>query len=410
MFKFFATDNWYKKWAKKEEEYENKTVSEEPPAEEDDSGSTYKVPYTTILNVTPHNNADRLAVFWVYGFQVIAPKDKFQIGDKVIYIPIDSILPQWLEDRLFPAEAKIKLTKHRVRQIRIRKLASQGMLISLDEVQDKVGTPELEADLKTILGVKKYQPPAPKIQGPAGPKNRNKKHEHPLFHKYNGLDNIKWFPDLFKEGETEVVIQEKLHGTNARASKLPFIANTWLKKLKKLFGLAPKVEKCYGSNNVDISAASTYKGFYGDDVYGKCFDSIDVFNKLLLGEIVYGEIVGPGIQKNYEYGLKEHHFVVFDVKVLQPDGKTFKWLTPDEVAKFCEQRGFEHVPVLYKGKYYRNTAFSFTQGKSAYAPVQKVREGVVIKDAVEYDFGGNKRALKWVSEEYLDDSSNTDFH
>lgn len=428
MFKFFATDRWYKKSAKAEENYDAAAGSVEiavasiagsgalagacaavsPQPEED--GSTYKVPYTTIVNITPHNGADRLEVAWVYGFQVIVGKGNFKVGDKVIYVPIDSILPQWLEDKLFPPDSKIKLNKHRVRQIKIRKLASQGMLIDPADVASKVN-PEyltLEQDLKSILGITKYEPPAPSFQGPTGPKNRNKKHEHPLFHKYNGLDNIKWFPDLFKEGE-EVCIQEKLHGTNARVSKLPFIANTWLKKLKRLFGLAPKLERCYGSNNVDISAATSYKGFYGEDIYGKCFNDLDVFNKIMLGEIVYGEIVGPGIQKNYEYGLKEHHFVVFDVKTLQPDGK-FKWMTPSEVAEYCEQRGFEHVPVLYKGPYNRELTYELSKGPSKYDAKTKVREGAVIKAAKEYDVGGNKKALKWVSEDYLADDKNTDFH
>ncbi len=404
---------WPASWFQKKEEKvaENTAETSAPAAENADEGSTFRVPYTRILNITPHNNADKLEICWVYGFQVVAQKGKFQVGDKVVYVPIDSILPQWLEDRLFPADAKIKLTKHRVRQIRIRKFASQGMLVSLSDVQDEVGQPYDEMDLKKMLGISKYEPP---VQGPSSTlglgRNRNKKHEHPLFHKYNGLDNIKWFPDLFKEGETEVVIQEKLHGTNARASKLPFIANTWRKKLKKIFGLAPKEELCYGSNNVDISAATAYKGFYGEDVYGKTFDSCKVFEKLKLGEIVFGEIIGPGIQKNYDYGLGDHRFVVFDVKVLQPDGKSFKWLTPREVALYTIERGFEHVPCLYKGMYYRELAFSFTKGPSVYCPKQKVREGVVIKDANAYDFGGNKRALKWVSEDYLDDTSNTDNH
>lgn len=392
----------------------SEVVETAPTETEEDTGTTYKVPYTKILNITPHNNADRLEICWVYGFQVITQKGKYQIGDKVIYVPIDSILPQWLEDRLFPADSKIKLTKHRVRQIRIRKLASQGMLIDPVDLKDELHYFDkellLESDLKYILKITKYEPPA---RGPAqtvgAGRNRNKKHEHPLFHQYNGVDNIKWFPDLFTEGETEVVIQEKLHGTNARASVLPYMATTLTKRLKKFFGLAPKVEKCYGSNKVDISAASSYKGFYGEDIYGKCFHAMDIFSKIKLGEIVYGEIIGPGIQTNYDYGLTEHRFVVFDVKVLQPDNK-FKWLSPYEVEAFCNERGLEYVPVIYKGKYYRALTESFTLGASVYCPQQKVREGVVIKDSIGYDFGGNKRALKWVSEVYLDDKSNSDFH
>jgi RNA ligase (TIGR02306 family) len=382
-----------------------------PRTEPVDDGSTYKVPFTTIVDITAHDKSDFLEFAWVYGFQVIVKKDSYKVGDQVIYVPIDSLLPKWLEDHLFPEGSKIKLHNHRVRQIKIRGYASQGMLISPSDVASKIDPVWLvpEQDLKNTLEITKYEPSQPGFAQTQGKgKNRNKKHEHPLFHKYNGLDNIKWFPTLFKEGD-EVVIECKLHGTNARASKLPFIANTFIKKLKKFFGLAPKVEKCYGSNNVDISAATNFKGYYGDDIYGKCFNSLDVFNKLVVGEIVYGEIIGPGIQKNYDYSLKEHHFVVFDVKTLQPDGK-FKWMNPEEVKAFCDQRGFEFVPILYKGPYNKELAYSLTKGPSVYDPKTKVREGIVIKAANNYDVDGNKKALKWVSETYLDDKNNTDFH
>lgn len=399
MFKYFA--NLFSK-----PKTEEPVVA--PPST--DGGPVYKVPITTIVSVEPHNNAHSLSVATVYGFQVVVQKDKYKVGDQVVYIPIDSLLPQWLEDKLFPPDSKIKLHHHRVRQIKIRGLASQGMLIDMSDVKDKLNKKVgVESDVSSLLEVTKYEPPQPGFahtQGKA--KNRNKKHEHPLFHKYNGVDNIKWFPTLFKDSE-EVVVQEKLHGTNARASNLPFVANTWRKKLKKLFFMAPKFEQCYGSNNVDISAATDYKGFYGEDIYGKCFADLDIFEKLALGEIVYGEIVGPSIQKGYDYGLKEHKFVVFDVKVLQPDGK-FKWLNPSEVATFCEETELTYVPVLYKGPYDKDVIYGLTKGPSAFCPTQKVREGVVVKSSRSYDRDGNKRALKWVSEDYLADKNNTDFH
>lgn len=422
MFKWKATDKWYKWALEQEKDTPEVTVAAaesfdalvEPIAGDvtahADSGSTYKVPFTTIVDITAHDKSDFLEFAWVYGFQVIVKKGSYKVGDKVIYVPIDSLLPQWLEDTLFPADAKIKLHHHRVRQIKIRGYASQGMLINPNDVASKVNPSylKLEQDLAAILGITKYEPPQPGFAQTMGKgRNRNKKQDHPLFHKYNGLDNIKWFPSLFKEGE-EVVIQEKLHGTNARASVLPFMANTFIKKVKKLFRLAPASEKCYGSNNVDISAAKDYKGFYGEDIYGKCFSAMDVFSKIRLGEIFFGEIVGPGIQKNYDYGLKEHRFVVFDAKVLQPDNK-FRWLNPEEVEALCKERGFDYVPILYKGPYNRELTYGLTKGPSQYGK-QKVREGAVIKAKENYNIEGNKKALKWVSEEYLNDESNTDFH
>lgn len=373
-----------------------------------EDGSGYKVPYTQILEIKPHEKADRLEIAVVYGFQVVVKKGQYKVGDGVVYIPIDSILPQWLEDRLFPADAKIKLHHHRVRQIRIRGLASQGMLIDLADLPE-LKKPVLETDYALRLEVTKYEPPASGPSSTMGKdKQRNRKHEHPLFHKYNGLNNIKWFPTFFSPGEL-VVIQEKLHGTNARASLLPYRTDTLWRKLVKFLGFAPKVEQCYGSNNVQKAVGRDNKHFYEADVWGNCFKALDVFSKLKIGETVYGEIVGPGIQNNYDYSLKEHKFVLFDVKVLQPDGKQ-KWLCPDEVQAFAKERGFEYVTVLYAGPFNHEHAYSLTKGRSVFDPNQKVREGIVIKALENYDNEGNKKALKWVSEDYLDDKSNSDFH
>lgn len=378
----------------------------------EDSGSGYKVPYTKILDIQPHPNPAvlRLEIATVYGFQVVVGKGKFKVGDQVIYIPIDSVISPELEEKLIGPNAKIKLNKRRIRQINIQKMASQGMIVHPDEVRSLVNPDKFtdEQDLRSILNIRKYEPPVKQIQGPTTGKSRNRRNPHPDFHKYNGLGNIKWFPLLFKEGDM-VVIQEKLHGTNARASVLPFRATSLWKRVQLFLGIAPKYENCYGSNNVDISNASTYKGFYGEDVYGAVFKKIDVFSKLKLGETVFGEIVGPGIQKGYSYGLKEHQFVLFDVKVMEADGKQ-KWLSPKEVKSFAIERGFQLVPVVYEGPFNKEKAYSLTTGPSVFCPAEPVREGIVIKAAENYSIEGNKQAVKWVSEVYLADDTNTDDH
>lgn len=380
-------------------------------------GSLFKVPLTKVLKVEKHPNADKLSVYTVYGFQVIGGLNQYQVGDLVLYVPIDSILPNYLEEALFPTGSKIKLNGGRVRQIKIRGLASQGMLIGIPflkniHVAGKNGSyPELEKDYAEVLEIKKYEPP---VKGPAmtaskNPGGRNRTYENKLFHKYNGVTALKWVPTIF-DGE-EVVIQEKLHGTNARAGIVPYEANNFLKKLLKFFKLAPQYEKCYGSNNVEISAKlkARRNNYYAEDIYGNTFKATNVFSKLQPGEIAYGEIIGPNIQANYNYGLTEHKFVLFDVKVLQPDGK-YKWLMPCEVELFAKARGFEFVPVLYKGIWDKDVAYKLTFGPSVYCPQQKVREGVVIKSRYNYDCEGNKRAYKWVSETYLEDKTNTDDH
>lgn len=331
MFKFFATKEWYKRTAASAEgcdvsagkpvglEPANPTPPEEPTTNED--GSLFKVPLTAIVNVEPHTNADRLELATVYGFQVIVQKGKYKPGNKIIYIPIDSLLPIWLETILFPEGSKITLHHHRVRQIRIRKLASQGMLVDPSDVVSKVNTDylALEQDLAAILNIAKYEPPTPKFQQSTGPKPRDKKNCNPYFRTYNGINNLKWLPNLFKEGE-DVVIQCKLHGSHIRWAKAPFSANTLWKKVLKFFNFTPKFECVYGSNRVELTNKRNYKGFYGEDVYGAVLSKLNVFDKIKDGEFWHAELIGPNIQKDYAYGHKEHHIVVFDIRIMQPDG------------------------------------------------------------------------------------------
>ena len=380
--------------------------------ETQEEGSTFKVPLTEILEIQEHPNAHSLEIAVVYGFQVIVSKDKYKVGDRALYIPIDSILPQDLEDLMFPEGSKIKLSKHRVKQIRLRKIASQGMLIDPIDIRTTHGflPDKLEKDYKEELNITKYEPPTPKFQLSTGNQaKRNKPLENANFHKYNGLNNIKWFPTMFKNDDI-VVMQEKIHGSHARASIMPFQANTIWKKIKKLLGLVPKFEFCYGSNNVQLQERAGYTGFYGEDIYGRVFQELDVKNKLKEGESIYGEIYGEGIQKNYNYGLKgSQKFILFDVKILSYDG-TQKWLNPDEVASFAKERGFDMVPEVYRGPFSIEIAKKMTEGNSILAPSQKVREGVVVKAIHGYsDDRGSKKALKVISEKYLD-KEQTDFH
>lgn len=415
MFKLNISKAWAKKAAEIEEQYPGADMpvgyapKPEAPAEvADDGGSLYKVPLTTILAVGPHSNAERLEVATVYGFQVIVGKGQYKAGDQVIYVPIDSLLPQWLEDKLFPEGSKITLHHHRVRQINIRKLASQGMIINTQDVESKVNPKylKLEQDLAEILEITKYTPPqrGSAFTKPGTP--RNKPLENPRFHMYGGIDNIKWFPTFF-DGK-EVVIQEKLHGSCCRASYAKTAANTFWKKVQKLFRMLPEYEYCYGSNRVQLQERASYTGFYGSDVYGAVLEKVGAFKKLKKGETIFGELIGPGVQKNYDYGHLEHHFVLFDVKVEREDGSQ-EYLDPEQVEAFAAERGFDFVPVLYSGVFNAALAKEMSMGPSVYNPIQKVREGVVVKRRTGYGENSHKHAKKLISEDYLNDKDNTDF-
>lgn len=368
----------------------------------------FKVPLTRILKIENCPNSDRLSIATVYGFQVIVGRNQYKEGDLVYYVPIDSILDEKLETILFPKESKVVLHGHRVRQIRLRGYPSQGLLVDPGLVlRHRYSLVDEEDDASSVLGVSKYEPPA---KGPSrtAPNPRNKARENSRFHKFNGVENLKWYPNFF-DGQ-EVVIQTKLHGSNCRAAYLQSEANTIWKKILQFFRLLPKYEYVYGSNNVQLQERKDYQGFYGGDVYGAVLEKVNAFNKLKPGETVYGELIGVGIQANYHYGYTDsHHFVLYDVKKEKEDGSQ-EFLNPEEAESFAKERGFDFVPVVYRGVWDKELAEKLSTGPCDYYPKHSVKEGVVVKSRYNYGEFGSKKAYKIINPEYLDNKTNTDNH
>ena len=102
-----------------------------------------------IVNIQPIEGADNIEVATVLGWKVvIAKKDGFNIGDKVVYIEIDSKVPErpefeFLRDRKF-----------RVRTIRLRGQYSQGLIMPLSILPN--ASYEEGQDVTQELGIKYY--------------------------------------------------------------------------------------------------------------------------------------------------------------------------------------------------------------------------------------------------------------
>lgn len=371
--------------------------------------STFKVTVTHIEEIMEHSNADRLAIAKIYGWNVVTQKDRYRPGHKVIYVPVDSLLPEDLEKKLFPEGSKIKLHNSRIRSIKIRGAMSQGMIIDAAELglQDE----PLETDVAERLGITKYEPPVASL--PAGMHVKtSKKKVNPNFSKYSDIENLKYYDRVLQDGEI-VNLSEKMHGSSVRAGYHWNKPNTLWKKLLRLLGLLPKWEFCWGSRNVQIQGKLFHQGYYDEDVYSKMVKQYNLKERIPKGLAVYGEIVGDGIQKNYTYGCKpgEHKLYVYDIKdVSDPEVRNHRWLNHDEFLAKANELGLETVPQLYTGPWSMQVALQHRDGDSMIGG-QKVREGVVVKPVVERSSTSMGRViLKFISDAYYLDASNTDHH
>lgn len=363
------------------------------------------VPTTRVTKIYPHPNADKLDFIEVQGWRCIVSRGSVEKGDWGAYFPIDSVLPDNIMNVAFK-DAKIKPKDGRVKTVKIRGEIAQGLFLPRKLLPVFPAYPQEGQDLAEVLQVTKYEPPVKELPlCMQTSKKGTRKKANPNFKEYTNLQHLKWFANVFEVGEP-VAITEKVHGTSARYGFVPTVADTWWKRLKAAIGLLPKFEFVYGSRKVQLQSKShRTTSYYGTDVWGSMCEQLNLPGVLEEGEVVYGEIYGPGIQKGYDYGVPagERRFVVYDV---QKDGR---FLNHNELVAWCAETGLAMVPTLYTGPFSDTEVEVATNGNSLLDIGTKVREGCVVRPMVERHTVNGRAIYKCVSPAFLL-GDQTDFH
>jgi len=359
-----------------------------------------------IGNVDRHPNADRLDVAAVKGWNCIVGRNEFKTGDLCVYIPIDSILPEWLEMFLFSG-TKVKLKRHRVRTIKLRGVVSQGLVVPVMKVFDVFNGKEGD-DVADALQITKWEPPVKGIPMDLNNSRKALVHKHPDFHKYTHMNHINNYP-LMLIG-SEVSITEKIHGTNFRCGWVPYVPRTFFAKLKKFFWPNSKQwEFVFGSHNVQLQDGSK-KQFYEGNVYARIVNQLNLKTRLAgqTGRIFYGEIYGSGIQTGYDYGLRGTAIDVAFIDIL--DVAKNRYLGWGEFYSTIISLGLKVAPVLYRGPYNGGLLSTYGTGESVLSGTQLVREGIVIKADTEFNGHGGRSILKYLNPDYLLKKDNSEWH
>jgi RNA ligase (TIGR02306 family) len=356
-----------------------------------------------IENIVPIPGADNIEQALIGGWSCIVKKGAHSRGELVICATTDAIIPQTLSDKM--GVTGYLRSGTRVRTVKLRGVYSECLIIPLHYIKGKLtmGNPDVNEgdDVMEKLGISKWEPPVKQIQLASGRKIRYS--ENPNFHVYYKFPNMKNVKEMFCE-EDAVQITRKLHGTNARYGIVKKKKLSLWDRVKKFFGDEwVDYEWVVGSHNVEKGSDS--QGFYDTNVWYKIADDYKIkeslwyyvknviANKEAIGSgvVVYGEIYGAGIQKNYEYGLKDIKFAAFDLTVNGVYQPTHFAL--DEIKIWL---GLPHVPVLYTGlwsqaiqdKYVFN---NFIEGTKV------PHEGVVVKHVS----GERNKVAKVINPDYL---------
>jgi RNA ligase (TIGR02306 family) len=386
--------------------------------------------------IEPHPNADAIELAKVGGYVSIVKKGQFKTGDLAVYLPEQSVLPEWMLKQLgFWDDINNKGTLsgsagNRIRAIKLRGVLSQGVLLGgncgdypdaglraeygespqyiivrgnpSDGVTPSASFEEGE-NAAEFLGVTKYEPAIPVHMA-----GRVAGGDLDATIAYD-FENLKKIPDLFDDGE-EVVFTEKIHGTLLQVGVIP--PHLWEGK--------SWADKCPDIGDDGYKGVVTSKG---QGARGLLLDPSDLSNlyvamvrELGLWEkleyictqnlgcgtqpaFLFGEIYGQGVQ-DLGYGTPIKRFRAFDLYVGGRDKGHF--VSHDTFERVLMPRGIPTVPVLYRGPFGMDQVAKHTDGNTTLTEQKHIREGIVIKatNGAAHPRHGRKIA-KSVSAQYL---------
>lgn len=353
----------------------------------------------TINEIRPIEGADKIESVIVGGWNCIAQKGEQNVGDVVIIATTDAVIPEKLSDEMGVTSYLRK--GGRVRTVKLRGVYSECLIIPDKFLHGRatIGHWDLGegSDCMDIFGIVKFEPPVKMVQLASGKKIRYQ--DNPNFHVYYKFPNLKNVPDMFTE-EDEVEITRKIHGTNARYGIVKKNKLSIWDRIKILFGNKwASYEFIVGSHNVEKGSES--QGFYDTNVWYDIEKKYDIKKKLWgyvksgadIGDgiTLYGEIYGAGIQKGYEYGLKEIKFAGFDIK---RNGEYLDSLTSISIiANILE---LPYVEILHYGNWSQKIQNKYVFDN--FIPNTKVpEEGIVIKHLT----GAREKVAKVINPDYL---------
>lgn len=325
--------------------------------------STFRVDPIQIAEIHPHPNADRLevAAFRDFGYTLVVQKESFQQGKKILYIPLDAVLPDDIIEELGVRKYLTGPNSNIVQTAVLRGVASQGLPAPLSLLTNR-GIPEDCPDIAAALGITKYDPE---------PKEAENAYLLPLpgnRHSYD-IENAERLAKVVAyiiENKIEVVITEKLEGCHIGVycdSQGPtkFIHNNSI--FEEEGKTNPICELMRKTGLIDQAS--------------------DIFSELGHPISLHAEALGPGSGRDY-YQLGLPQAPIFDIGIQYPSGWTY--LSEDEILLLGGNVLFPRAHILFRG-----SLTDYLQGKSiveashgvSILNPKKLREGIVIKPAVE---------------------------
>ena len=330
----------------------------------------------TVSEMMPIEGRDKIVLAMVDGWQVIVNKDQINLGDKVVYCEIDSVMPETEQFEF------LRSKKFRIKTMKMAGVVSQGICFPLSILPD--GNYELYQDVTDILGIKQYEETMDIERNTTTDDNTKKK--YPKF-----LMKFSWFRKLVLPKKQAKGFPEFISKTDeTRIQNAPF----YLKNKDEWIA----TEKIDGQSGTFFLRKEKGKGLFKKVTYdfGVCSRNLRLWNEdnssywtvakkynirqVLQDNIgdndfiaIQGECVATNVQGN-KYHVTEPDLYVFNVLTLQ--GR----MGSVEAKEWCENNGLKFVPILCDNYILPNSVkevLEYAHGTSKL--YDTLREGIVFR-------------------------------
>lgn len=331
----------------------------------------------TVSNLLPIEGKDRIELAVIDGWSVIVKKDEFKIGDKCVYIEIDSVLPEREEFEF------LRSKNFRIKTMKMAGVVSQGIVFPMSVLPaKKTGEYELGEDVTKTLEVKQYEPTMdkePEIK-------EARKSKYPKF-----LMRFGWFRKLVLPKKQAKGFPNFISKTDeTRIQNMPFILEDkrqWIatekvdgqsgsfclvRKKSWIPWVKDKFEYIVCSRNLRLWKKDSSSYWSVSDRY-----DMEKVLRNLIGNwnwvAIQGECIASNVQGN-KYKVTTPDLYVFNL--IYPDGRVGSCAAKE----ICEKQGLKFVPILatdYVLPDTVNEVLEYAHGQSVIGDT--LREGIVFR-------------------------------
>lgn len=264
----------------------------------------------TIDEIKPIENADAIEHVRVDGWWVVCKKSEFQVGQKALYLEVDSWVPETLAPFLSKGRTYNEVVGERLRTIKLRGALSQGLILPLQPEWLEI------EDLDAYLGIQLWEKPVhASLRGLV-------KGNFPQFVRKTDQPRIQNLPEVLEDQLSLYEVTLKLDGSSTSVICKDGVVGVCSRNLEL---------KLEDTNNTFVVASAEWQ-----EIVRKIYD--DTGRNLAL----QGELMGPGVQGNRE-NLQKHTLFLYDIW----DIDNQQYLGCTERWELASTYNIRHIPIIF---------------------------------------------------------------